>query len=345
MSSYKPPFTITAKMLTLVEQIGECLGELKASNAAAIVPELRRGNRIKTIQASLAIEGNTLSLDQVTAVLSGKRVLGLPREIQEVKNAFEAYEEIMKYSPHSVKDMLAAHKLLMSTLIDEAGAFRSGGVGITRGEQVVHVAPPAARVPSLIKELLSWLRKTDTHPLVASCIFHYEFEFIHPFSDGNGRMGRLWQTVILSNWHPVFALLPVESVVRDRQQEYYAALGSSDKSADGTLFTEFMLAAILQAIRELEANTDQVNDQVTDQVRHLLQVMEQQAYAAKELMDKLQLSHRPTFRKNYLHPALEQGLIEMTVPDKPNSRIQKYRLTAKGRRLKSEVRMENGGCK
>lgn len=334
--SYSPPYTITSKILSLVEEIGECIGLIKASANSSAMPELRRGNRIKTIQASLAIEGNTLDLEQVTAVISGKRVLGLPREIQEVKNAFSAYDELPNLSPYSIDDMLSAHGLLMKALVDEVGKFRSGGVGIQRGKQMVHVAPPASRIPELMNKLFAWLKKTDLHPLIASCVFHYEFEFIHPFQDGNGRIGRLWQTLILSTWKPLFALLPVESVVRDRQQEYYAALSLSDKSADATAFTEFMLHAILQALRELD--TEQQTEQQTEQVMRLLAVIDNTLYSTKELMEKLNLSHRPTFLYSYLRPALDAGLIGMTYPDSPRARNQKYRLTAKGRSLKLEGR-------
>ena len=336
MSKYQPPFTITSTILSLVEQIGEYIGLLRAGGDVVTMPELRRGNRIKTIQASLAIEGNTLDLEQVTAVISGKRILGQPREIQEVKNAFAAYEELPNYSPYSIDDMLSAHKLLMTALVDESGKFRSGSVGIQRGDQMVHVAPPANRIPELIKDLFKWLQDTDTHPLVASSIFHYEFEFIHPFQDGNGRIGRLWQTLILSKWNPLFALLPVESVVRDRQQEYYAALSSSDKSADGTLFTEFMLNAILQALQELELPTEQVDKQVTEQVARLLVAMGNKAYSGRELMEKLSLNHRPTFLYSYLQPALKSGFIEMTVPEKPRAKNQKYRLTSKGKIMRNQ---------
>ena len=247
---YVPPYRITPSILHSIEQIGEALGKLRVDADSAVVPILRRGNRIKTVQASLAIEGNTLSLEQVTAVLAGKRVLAHPREIQEVRNAFAAYEKMSDWNAHSRTDLLAAHGLLMAGLVDEAGRFRTGRVGIRRGETVIHLAPPATRVPALVGDLLSWLEKTNEHPLVASCVFHYEFEFIHPFQDGNGRLGRLWQTLILSQWRPIFALLPVESIIRDRQQDYYAALSQADQAADATAFIEFMLAAILQAIEE-----------------------------------------------------------------------------------------------
>lgn len=333
-SVYCPPYKITATILNLVAQISEAIGSIKAGSNIAAVPNLRRGNQIKTIQASLAIEGNTLSLEQVTAVISGKRVLGLPREIQEVRNAFAAYEKLSGWSPYSIDDLLSAHALLMTGLVDEAGNFRSGGVGIRRGTEMVHVAPPASRVSGLIYDLLNWLKHTDAHQLIASCVFHYEFEFIHPFQDGNGRLGRLWQTLILSRWQPIMALLPVESVVRDRQQNYYAALNLADKTADATGFVEFMLAAIFQAIQEIQLTTEQATEQVTEQVKRLLTVMDDQAYSARELMKKLMLAHRPTFLYSYLRPALEAGLIAMTSPDSPRAGNQKYRLTSKGRQAK-----------
>ncbi len=336
-SDYKPPYQITPAILRYIEQIGEALGGIRAAGQDAVVPQLRRKNRLQTIQASLAIEGNTLNLEQVTAVLSGKRILGQPREIQEVQNAFKAYESMAEWSPCSSTDMLTAHRLLMHGLVDELGRFRSGNVGIQRGGDMVHIAPPAARVPALVTDLLDWLKTTDEHPLVASCVFHYEFEFIHPFLDGNGRMGRLWQTLILSQWKSLFAMLSVESVIRDRQQDYYAALGLADSRADATAFVEFMLAAILQALGEAALFTDQVGDQVTDQVRRLLRVLESAPCGAADIMNKLGLSHRPTFRKNYLHPALAADLIDMTRPDAPRAQNQKYRLTPHGRRLKRRL--------
>jgi Fic family protein len=254
---YTPPYRINPGILHRIEQIGEALGKLRMGADSAVFPVLRRGNRIKTVQASLAIEGNTLSLEQVTAVLAGKRVLAQPREIQEVRNAFAAYEKMPDWTAHSRTDLLAAHGLLMAGLADEAGCFRSGGVGIQRGGEVIHIAPPPGRAPALMDDLLAWLEKTDEHPLVASCVFHYEFEFIHPFEEGNGRLGRLWQTLILSQWRPIFALLPVESIIRARQQDYYAALGRADHAADATAFIEFMLAAILRAIEESALASDQ----------------------------------------------------------------------------------------
>lgn len=327
MSRYQPPLTLTPRMLALTAEIGERVGHLSALHEGALTPQLRRGNRIRTIQASLAIENNTLSIEQVTAVLDGKRVLGLPREIQEVRNAFSTYEAMPEWQPSSRDNLLAAHALLMHGLIDDAGSYRRGGVGIYRGERLLHMAPPANRVPQLMDDLLAWLSRCELHPLIASCVFHYEFEFIHPFADGNGRMGRLWQTLILSQWRAVLAYLPVESVIREQQDAYYEALAISDKAAEATPFVEFMLAALRQALLEGIAG-DQVSDQVSDQVARLLQALAPgEALKASELMQRLGLAHRPTFSNNYLKPALAAGLIEMTDPASPRSPAQKYRRT------------------
>lgn len=325
---YEPPFTLTPRVLTLVAEIGEALGRAAGRTGLPAPPALRRGNRLRTIQASLAIENNSLTLEQVTAVIAGKRVLGPPKEIQEVRNAFAAYEAMENWKPWAAKDFMKAHHLLMAGLVDRPGRFRSGGVGIAQGEKIVHLAPPAERVPGLINELLGWLKRTEAHPLIASSVFHYELEFIHPFADGNGRMGRLWQTLILSRWKPLLAWLPVETVIRERQAEYYAVLAASDRAGQSTTFIEFLLSALLQALHEAAA-TDQVGDQVSDQVKTLLKCLAKQPLTALACMKKLGLNHRPTFRKNYLQPALDGGLIERTLPDKPNSSLQRYRLRSR----------------
>lgn len=325
---HTPPFTITPKALDLVVQISEALGRLSARTAAAMTPKLRRSRRLRTIHSSLAIENNSLSLGQVTAVIEGKRVLGPAKDIQEVRNAFAAYEALDSWNPASAKDLLTAHQMFMKNLVDHPGRFRSGGVGIVKGSRLVHLAPPAERLPGLMKDLLGWLKRKAEHPLIASCVFHYELEFIHPFADGNGRIGRLWQTLILSRWKPELAFLPVESVIRERQAEYYAALAASDKAGRSTIFIEFLLSALLQAIHEVTA-TDQVSDQVSDQVKALLKCLAKRPLTALACMKKLGLAHRPTFRKNYLQPALDAGLIERTLPDKPSSSLQKYRLVSK----------------
>jgi Fic family protein len=317
-------------VLRLVGEIGEWIGRYSVAADASLSPRLRRDNRIRTIHASLAIENNTLTLEQMAAVLDGKRVMGLPREIQEVRNAFAAYECIDRWVPASQSDLLEAHGILMAGLVDRPGEFRSGGVGVFHGDRVVHMAPPAERVQSLIADLLTWLEHTDEHPLVASCVFHYEFEFIHPFPDGNGRLGRLWQTLILSRWKPLLAYLPVETVIRDRQEDYYRVLAQADHRADATLFVEFMLEALRSAIEEAVAG-DQVSDQVSDQVIRLLDGLRHGEAGASGLMVGLNLTHRPTFRKNYLEPAFAAGLIERTQPVSPRSPTQRYRLTEKGR--------------
>lgn len=331
LEHYQPPYTITPAILNLVADICETIGRYTALDEQNLTPRLRRENRIRTIQASLAIENNTLTLEQVTAVLKGKRVLGHPREIQEVRNAFVAYETLDEWDASSQKDLLAAHGILMTALVDEPGRYRSGGVGIYRGEQLVHMAPPADRVPQLMADLLDWLSTTNEHPLVASCIFHYEFEFIHPFADGNGRMGRLWQTLILHNWKSLLAYLPVETVIRERQDAYYQVLGKADQQGDATPFVEFMLSALDNAISDAAA-TDQVADQVTDQVGALIQAIGSSECGSTDLMKAVGLSHRPTFRENYLNPALASGWIEHTQPHSPRSPTQRYRLTSKGKR-------------
>ncbi|WP_226100511.1 Fic family protein [Dickeya oryzae] len=248
--AYQPPFVLTHAMMSHIANIGELMGIWKARTSHPLVPQLRRGNRIRTIQASLAVEQNTLTLEQVTAVLEGKTVLGLPKEIQEVRNAFAAYEAMESWQPHRMADLLAAHALLLHGLIDDAGHWRSKGVGIYRGTQLVHMAPPASQIPRLMAELFDWLAHTDAHPLIAAAAFHYELEFIHPFGDGNGRIGRLWQTLILSRWQPILAYLPVETVIKDRQQTYYQRLTEADQKSDCSAFIEFLLQAIEESLQE-----------------------------------------------------------------------------------------------
>jgi len=324
---YQPPYTITPAIVNRVAEIGEIIGRYTVLAEQNLTPRLRRENRIRTIQASLAIENNTLTLEQVTAVIEGKRVLGQPREIQEVRNAFATYEAMENWDASTEKDLLAAHELLMRGMVDETGRYRSGGVGIFRGEQLVHMAPPADRVPKLMTDLFDWLENTNEHPLMASCVFHYAFEFIHPFADGNGRMGRLWQTLILRKWKPLLAYLPVETVIRDRQEDYYRVLAVADQQADATPFIEFMLSALRDAVREAVST-----DQVTDQVAVLIRAIGSGELGSNNLMRALGLSHRPTFRSNYLNPALEDEWVERTQPDSPRCPTQRYRLTGKGQR-------------
>ena len=321
---YEPPYSITDEIIHLVAEISEQVGAVTIKNETAASPRLHRERQIRSIHSSLAIENNSLSLEQVTDIINGKRVLGAPNEIREVKNAYEAYNLLLTFDPFNIEDMLNAHRILMADLTKEAGRFRSGGVGIFAGRGLVHMAPPANFVPDHILNLVNWAKTSDAHPLIKSCVFHYEFEFIHPFADGNGRMGRMWQTLLLANWRPLFAWLPVEELIRERRLEYYDVLAAADKAADSAAFIEFMLRAIRDAFSDL-MRTEQVREQATVQVEKLLAALGGETLSAKELLERLGLKHRPTFTTNYLHPALKLGLIEMTIPEKPNSKKQKYR--------------------
>jgi Fic family protein len=322
--SYKPPFEITSKIIRRISSISEQIGRLDGQQLV-LSPQLRKQNRIRTIQSTLAIEGNTLSLDQVTAILDGKRVLGQPREIQEVQGAIRAYEALPNWNPASVQDLLQAHQYLMADILVDAGKFRKGGVGIHKGDRVVHVAPPANLVPTLMADLMEWVSTTDDHPLIKSCVCHYELEFIHPFLDGNGRMGRLWQTLILGQWNALFYLLPIESLIKDQQDRYYQVLEEADKAASSTLFIEFMLDVIDAVLIQNNQTLQRSSEQAVQPIERLLGVMDDQFWTVLELMDLLSLSHRPTFRKNYLNPALQAGLLAMKYPDTPRSPKQKYR--------------------
>ena len=319
---------MTDRITNLVAEISEQIGRIRVLSHGNLNPHLRKENRIRTIHSSLAIEHNSLSLEQVTAIVDGRHILGNPNEIREVKNAYDAYEMMLSLNPYSVKDLLKAHRMMMEGLIPENGKFRSGGVGVFDGNVVVHMAPPARLVPGEIDELFAWYRSSEIHPLIRSAIFHYEFEFIHPFADGNGRMGRMWHSLLLGKWNELFYWLPIEELIRSRQQEYYEALGKSDKEADSSAFVELMLEIILDTLKETtvvgKAEKDGT-DKLSPSVQKLLDAMGDEELSAAEIMDRLGLSHRPTFRINYLNPALDQGLIEMTIPDKPSSRNQKYR--------------------
>lgn len=251
MRNRKPPFEITNAILDEIAEIAELVGHMNATLGLSANPTLRRTNRIRTIYSSLAIEQNTLSLEQVTAVLNGKRVIAPPKDIAEVKNAYEIYEMIDSLNPYSVDDLLRAHEVMTRGLVEESGCFRSRPVGVVDKQgNILHFGTLPDYVPGLVTELLEWVRDSDFHMLIKSCVFHYELERIHPFADGNGRIGRLWHTLLLTRWKPMFAWLPVESIIHDRQEEYYQAINRSNNEAESTVFIEFMLSAIQEALME-----------------------------------------------------------------------------------------------
>ena len=265
MKNKKPPFEITNTIIDSVAEIAELAGRLTSTNQLSSNPTLRRSNRIRTIHGSLAIEQNTLSLEQVTAVLNGKHVLAPPKDIAEVKNAYEIYERLDEMDPYSVDDLLTAHGIMTRELVDESGMFRTRPVGVVDQEgRVLHFGTLPQYVPDLVMELLDWVKNSDVHMLIRSCVFHYEFELIHPFADGNGRVGRLWHTLLLSKWNPAFAWLPVESIIHDRQQEYYAAINASNDAGESTVFIEFMLSAIKASLIDAINARDDVSDGAMD---------------------------------------------------------------------------------
>ena len=315
---YVPPFTITAKIIDLISRISEKVGEINSLESSPHRVELRKQNRIKTIHSSLAIENNSLSIEQITAIIEGKRVLGSPNEIQEVKNAIQAYELLLSLNPYDEKDLLKAHSLMMKELVNRNGKYRTDGVGIFDGKEVVHMAPPADRVPALMADLFEWLKTSDVHPLIKSCVFHYESEFIHPFQDGNGRMGRLWQTVILKSWKDVFAWLPVETLVKENQAEYYKALSASDSNADSTLFTEFMLSLILKTIEEIIETEKKVTVKVTQKVtvnqKRIIEAIRQNPFITQEELAEIVGISRKSIQN--MKKLQENHLIERVGADK-----------------------------
>lgn len=268
MYNKKPPFEITTSMLDKLAEIAELVGQVNAVAGLTTNPTLRRTNRIRTIYSSLAIEQNTLSLEQVTAVLNGKRIIAPPKDIAEVKNAYEIYEMMDSLNPYSVDDLLNAHAVMTRGLTVESGCFRSKPVGVVDKQgNILHFGALPDYAPGLTMELLDWVRDSDIHMLIKSCVFHYELEVIHPFADGNGRIGRLWHTLLLTQWKPLFAWLPVESIIHDHQDEYYAAINRSNYEGESTAFIEFMLSAIQEALMEAAQTTGVAENMTTDELR------------------------------------------------------------------------------
>lgn len=327
MKEYKPPFTITNEILSYVSTISEKVGRITATANLESKPHLRRNNRIKSIHSSLRIEANSLSLGQVRDVINGKTVLGEQKEIQEVKNAYAAYDKLSRIDPYSILDLKTFHGIMTKYIVDESGVFRSGEEGVFNGDQCIFMAPPARLVPQLMDDLFCWMKSahTEVHPLILSSVFHYEFVFIHPFSDGNGRMARLWHTAILSKWKPIFEYIPIESQIEMFQDEYYTAIAKCHIAGESTQFVAFMLSQIDRILDNIAIQISEDSAQLSEGVKKLLEIMEYDVpYTSLMLMEKLGLKSKEGFRRNYLRPAIELNLIHMTLPDKPNSRNQRY---------------------
>lgn len=327
MTGYKPPFTITNEILSYTSSVSEKIGNLTAIGNMDAKPHLRRNNRIKSIHSSLKIEANSLSLGQVRDVIDGRTVLGEQKEIQEVKNAYTAYEHFSEIDPYSIDDLKKFHGMMTKYIVEESGVFRCGEEGVFSGEQCIFMAPPARLVPGLMGELFDWMREAQdfVHPLVLSSVFHYEFVFIHPFSDGNGRMARLWHSAILSKWKPIFEYIPIESQIEKFQEEYYDVIVRCNSEGESTAFIEFMLTQIDKILDDICTQIEDDREQTSEYVKTLIEVMEYGVpYTSRTLMEKLGLKSKEGFRRNYLNPAVRMKLVRMTIPDRPTSRNQRY---------------------
>ncbi len=327
MQEYIPPFNITNKMLKLVSDISEKVCRISITSNMNSKPHLRKNNRIKSIHSSLKIEANSLSFGQVRDVINGKTVLGEQKEIQEVKNAYNAYERLSQINPFAIDDLKQMHGIMTKYLVDEAGEFRSGEEGVFSGDRCIFMAPPARLVPELMKNLFDWLNSycNEIHPLIMSSVFHYEFVFIHPFSDGNGRMARLWHTAFLTKWNPIFEYIPIESQIEKFQSEYYEAISKCDSEGNSNIFIEFILEQIDRTLSEIIQEASSKDENISEYVKKLLDVMEYDTpYTLNTLMQLLELKSKETIRRHYIHPALKMDLIQMTLPDKIQSKNQRY---------------------
>lgn len=327
MENYKPPFTITDNILLYVASISEKIGRITLIDNMESKPHLRKNNRIRSIHSSLKIEANSLSFNQVRDVINGKLVLGEKKEIQEVKNAYDAYEKILDIDPYNIEELKRFHGIMTKYIIEESGTFRKGEEGVFNGDECIFMAPPAQFVPRLMNQLFNWMKESEgkVHPLILSSVFHYEFVFIHPFSDGNGRMARLWHTALLAKWKPIFGYIPIESQIEKFQEDYYAAIARCHVDGESTFFIEFMLAQIDKILDEFSDQIKEVNEQTTEYVKKLIGIMEYDIpYTSSALMERLGLKSKEGFRRNYLKPAVDMNFIQMTIPDKPNSRNQRY---------------------
>ena len=335
--SSKPPYTITEQAADYLAKIVEAVTRLELGTGFKGDLKLHRANRLETIHSSLAIEGNSLSLGEVIAVIEGRLVAGKQTEIKEVMNAYEAYDKIMTFNPYSIADFLQAHRLMTEGLVKEAGRFRQGDVGVFDGDVAIHIGARPQFVPQLMEELFAWAKESRLHPVLKSAVLHYEIETIHPFADGNGRMGRLWQTLLLAKWNEIFAWIPMESVLYTNRSDYYQAIERAHRANDSGVFIEFTLAALYDSVVAQEKH--QVEHQEKHQVElsdtqlAILQALVSRALSRKEIFAAIGLSGDSRSLKRHVGPLLKTGIVEMTAPGSPNSRLQKYRLTENGKHL------------
>lgn len=327
MERYEPPFTITNRMLGLTAAIAEKVGKITGLRSYETRPYLRRNNRIRSVHSSLAIEANSLSLDEVRSVINGQPVVGPEKEIREVRNAYAAYEMLGSFDPFSLDDLKKLHAVMTDLTVNDSGSFRTHDEGVFNGDECIFIAPPPQLVPEQMEALFTWMNKErDTlHPLILSSVFHYELVFIHPFSDGNGRMARLWQTALLLAWNPVFGSIPLESEIRAFQNEYYDAIALCHSAGRSDRFIEFMLEMIDKTLDGAAEQLSSENAYLPGPVSKLMEEMEYDVpYTAAQLMEELGLKSKDNFRKLYLDPALERELIVRGIPDKPTSKNQTY---------------------
>lgn len=327
MEKYIPPYTITNEMLTKVSNIMEKIGKLDNYTSLDKTPYLRKQTKINSIHSSLAIENNKLTVNQVKDVINGKEVIGPIKEIQEVKNAYKAYEMLNSIDPYSINELKKVHGIMTYLTVEESGEFRKGAEGVFDGDKCIFVCPPPEIINKLINDLFKWLNdnKNTIHPLILSSIFHYEFVFIHPFSDGNGRMSRLWQNAILNKWKNIFEYLPIESQIHKYQKEYYDAIMTCNTNGNSNVFIEFMLDMIEKTLDERLNNSLPIIDNENININKLLSVMKENTpMTANEIMDKLGIKSKETLRNNYLDPAIKKELINLTIPNKPTSKNQMY---------------------
>jgi len=327
MEAYTPAYQITDQIITLISSISEKLGRLAARRGFEAKLHLRRNNKIRSIHSSLKIEANSLSLGEVRDVIEGKTVLGPQKEIQEVKNAYDAYAELASLDPYSLKELKRLHGMMTKNIVEDAGRFRLGEEGVFQGDRCIFMAPPARFVSDLMQSLFDWMKrsKSTVHPLILSAVFHYEFVFIHPFSDGNGRMARLWHSALLTKWNPLFEFIPIESQIEKFQDGYYQAIADCHVDGSSTKFILFMLQRIDEILAEVGTQAELAAENSSQYVKRLLAAMEYDIpYTAGELLSMLQLKSKESLRRYYLSPAIRQGLVQMTLPEKPKSRNQRY---------------------